>query len=211
MRGPVSPLHLITFVLLLLFLMVFVQFGLVTLAFGKLGLTTSQGMLLLFASLFGSVLNLPVTSIKAEHPNKETEKAMQRGLLRIPQLPFTGRTIVAVNVGGCMVPLVFSASLIHGFTISWPNIGLAVLLCAGICYAISRPVAGIGIGMPMLIAPLAAAIVALAIGGKTAAPLAYIAGTTGVIIGADLLHLKDIAKLGAPVVSIGGAGTFDGI
>ncbi|HKJ83537.1 MAG TPA: DUF1614 domain-containing protein, partial [Mariprofundaceae bacterium] len=47
--------------------------------------------------------------------------------------------------------------------------------------------------------------------GKTAAPLAYIAGTTGVIIGADLLHLKDIAKLGAPVVSIGGAGTFDGI
>jgi uncharacterized membrane protein len=43
------------------------------------------------------------------------------------------------------------------------------------------------------------------------APVAYIAGTLGTLIGADLLRLKEIGQLGAPVASIGGAGTFDGV
>jgi uncharacterized membrane protein len=41
--------------------------------------------------------------------------------------------------------------------------------------------------------------------------LAYTAGTLGTLIGGDLLNLRKIRGLGAPVVSIGGAGTFDGI
>ena len=41
--------------------------------------------------------------------------------------------------------------------------------------------------------------------------IAYVSGTLGTLIGADLLHLRQISKLNAPVVSIGGAGTFDGI
>jgi uncharacterized membrane protein len=32
----------------------------------------------------------------------------------------------------------------------------------------------------------------------------------GTLIGADLINLRKIPKLGAPVASIGGAGTFDG-
>jgi uncharacterized membrane protein len=43
------------------------------------------------------------------------------------------------------------------------------------------------------------------------APSAYIASTLGILIGADLLNLGKIAQLGAPVASIGGAGTFDAI
>ena len=45
----------------------------------------------------------------------------------------------------------------------------------------------------------------------TAAPLAYIAGSLGTLIGADLSNLGRVRGLGAPVASIGGAGTFDGI
>jgi uncharacterized membrane protein len=41
--------------------------------------------------------------------------------------------------------------------------------------------------------------------------VAYISGTLGTLIGADLLNMRAITKLGAPVVSIGGAGTFDGV
>lgn len=33
----------------------------------------------------------------------------------------------------------------------------------------------------------------------------------GPLIGADLLHLRDIEKIATGVASIGGAGTFDGI
>jgi uncharacterized membrane protein len=65
--------------------------------------------------------------------------------------------------------------------------------------------------MPIFVAPLTAALVALSLGGSNPAPLAYISGSLGVLVGADLLRLRDIPKLGVPVVSIGGAGTFDGI
>ena len=47
--------------------------------------------------------------------------------------------------------------------------------------------------------------------GLGAAPLAYIAGGLGTLIGADLTNLDKVRGLGAPVASIGGAGTFDGI
>jgi uncharacterized membrane protein len=38
-----------------------------------------------------------------------------------------------------------------------------------------------------------------------------VGGTMGTLIGADILNLDKISSLGAPVASIGGAGTFDGI
>ena len=43
------------------------------------------------------------------------------------------------------------------------------------------------------------------------AAVAYVAGTLGTLTGADVLNLPRVRSLGAPVVSIGGAGTFDGV
>jgi len=211
MNGRFSPPHLLVFIFLLALLLAIVQLGLVSWAFEKLGLSPAQGMLLLFVSLFGSVFNLPLTSIKAERPEIEMGIRTHLGLLRIPQLPFTGRTIIAVNVGGCLAPLVFSLSLINRFPLTIGEIVLAVSIAALACYLTSRPIPGIGIGMAPLVAPLTAASVALIVNRELAAPLAYISGTLGVLIGADLIRLKDIARLGAPIASIGGAGTFDGI
>lgn len=56
-----------------------------------------------------------------------------------------------------------------------------------------------------------AASLALIISPGDAPMIAYISGTMGSLIGADLLNLKKIPELGASVASIGGAGTFDGI
>ena len=52
---------------------------------------------------------------------------------------------------------------------------------------------------------------ALILSWRRAPPLAYIAGSLGTLIGADLLNLDKVQGLGAPVASIGGAGTFDGV
>jgi uncharacterized membrane protein len=41
--------------------------------------------------------------------------------------------------------------------------------------------------------------------------VAFVAGVLGPLIGADLFHLKDISRVSAGILSIGGAGTFDGI
>ena len=46
---------------------------------------------------------------------------------------------------------------------------------------------------------------------RRAPAVAYVAGSMGTLIGADLMNLGEIDRIGAPVVSIGGAGTFDGV
>jgi uncharacterized membrane protein len=58
---------------------------------------------------------------------------------------------------------------------------------------------------------LTTAVVAMVLSRENAAALAYIAGSMGTLIGADLTNLDKVRGLGAPVASIGGAGTFDGI
>jgi uncharacterized membrane protein len=58
---------------------------------------------------------------------------------------------------------------------------------------------------------MSAAVVPLLLSLRQSAPLTYISGSLGTLIGADLLNLDKVQGLGAPVVSIGGAGTFDGI
>ena len=65
--------------------------------------------------------------------------------------------------------------------------------------------------MPIFIAPISAAMVALLLSPEQSPMFAYISGTLGVLLGADVLRLKDIRAMGTPIASIGGAGTFDGI
>ena len=88
---------------------------------------------------------------------------------------------------------------------------LAVGIVAAVSYHMASPVPGVGIAEPVLVPPLVTAGVALLLSRQYAPPLAYIAGSLGTLIGADLLNLGKIQGLGAPVASIGGAGTFDGI
>ncbi len=119
-------------------------------------------------------------------------------------------TVVAVNIGGAIIPVALSAYLIlknrlYGVSL----IGVAVV--AAVCHLLAQPVPGLGIAIPVFVPPLVTAVVALILSGRQAAPLAYISGSLGTLIGADLLNLGKVQGLGAPIVSIGGAGTFDGI
>jgi uncharacterized membrane protein len=82
---------------------------------------------------------------------------------------------------------------------------------AAVCHYLAYPVSGLGIAIPPFVPPIAATVVALVLSPRYAAPLAYVSGSLGTLIGADLLNLDKIQGLGAPVASIGGAGTFDGI
>jgi uncharacterized membrane protein len=118
-------------------------------------------------------------------------------------------TIVAINVGGAVVPIILSIYLIRKN--ERYGQAAAVLLVALVCYLLAYPVPGIGIAVPIIYPPSASAVTALLLSRTHAAPLAYIAGSLGTLIGADLLNLNQVAGLGAPVMSIGGAGTFDGI
>jgi uncharacterized membrane protein len=69
----------------------------------------------------------------------------------------------------------------------------------------------VGIAVPVLVPAVVALVIALIFSWKHAPALAYIVSTLGTLIGADLTNLGKLQGLGAPVASIGGAGTFDGI
>jgi len=208
---PFSPFYFLFLVSLVAVLFAFVQLGLLSITFEKLGLPPSTGLSFLFFSLLGSLINLPLTRIQAE-PGQDPVPThwVWQGALRNSRA-FSGTTLIAVNVGGCILPLLLSAYLAIVHAVPLVLLLLATFLTSLLAYAVSRPVPGLGIGMPMLVAPLAAAMIASLLSPELRAPLAYISGTLGVLIGADLLHLKDIPKLATPVASIGGAGTFDGI
>ena len=208
---PSSPLRLLLFILALAFLVALVQFGLISVAFEKLGLSPESAYLLLLCTLVGSGINLPLFSLKADAsaPVEIPPELLRWTFIKLP--PVTDRIMVVVNVGGAVVPVAFSMYLISRHPLGLMSIVAGVSAVAVIAHAISRPIPGTGIGMPMLIAPVAAAIIAILLDPAQRAPLAYIAGTLGVLIGADLMHLGDIRKLGRPVASIGGAGTFDGV
>ena len=118
--------------------------------------------------------------------------------------------ILAINVGGAIIPTLLSIYL-------WRKTGtpvrmlIAVVIESFIVFKLARPVPGLGIATPMFVPPLVAALVAYLVNSQWPAPTAYVAGTLGTLIGADLLNLNKIKQLNAPVASIGGAGTFDGI
>ena len=211
MRSPFSPLQFALFTGILVGLLVMLQLQLFSIAFERLGLSQESAFALLLTSLLGSAINLPLFTIRAQPPPAESLPSPLRRMLHLPSLPFTGVTVIALNVGGCLIPVGFSIYLLRIHPLPLGDVILATALVSAVSYAASRPIQGLGVGMPILIAPLTAALAALLINTAERAPLAYISGTWGVLLGADLLRLKDVKHLGAPVASIGGAGTFDGI
>jgi uncharacterized membrane protein len=127
----------------------------------------------------------------------------------IPPVEIERRTIIAINLGGCVIPVLISLFLIP--MVNQIDVLIGVFIMTVFIHMMARPVKGIGIAVPALLPPIMAAFLALMIAPQTAPMLAYISGTLGSLIGADLLNLKKIPRLGTPLASIGGAGTFDGI
>jgi uncharacterized membrane protein len=74
-----------------------------------------------------------------------------------------------------------------------------------------KPELARALSTPIFIPPLVAALSAYLLLPAAPKVIAYVSGVLGTLIGADLSNLNRIPKLGAPVASIGGAGTFDGI
>jgi len=207
----VSPFRILFLIFLLIIFVVIIQLGVLKIAFDRLGLSEGSATLLFGATLLGSMINLPLFRMKTNAPPPATQlPKFFEAFLRQHQL-FNGTTQISINVGGALIPICFSYYLWTHSQLAPGSIALAVALVAAVSFFMSRPVPGLGVTMPLLLAPLVAALAASLIDADQRAPLAYIAGTLGVLIGADLFHMKDIKKMGVPFASIGGAGSFDGV
>ncbi len=169
----------------------------------------------------GSFVNLPLRRLEREVEQVEAPRRWHRWLGRIPLVHRTKtETIIAVNLGGCLIPLALAGFEIVVVACNAPRAMWAMLVAAlvnsAVCYRIARPIQGLGIALPAVLPP------AVSVGvtwllllssdyDAVRAPVAFVAGIAGPLIGADLLHLRDITRISVGVLSIGGAGTFDGI
>lgn len=202
---------LVVFFIVTMFFVAMIQIHLFEIAFAKLGLTPETTMLLLIGTLIGSGINLPIFEMHTKQSGHAVMSPEQKLVWELFQPAREGKIVVAVNLGGCIIPVGLCLYFISLQLIAPLTLLLALAVTVAISYQFSRVIPGLGVGMPVFLAPLASALVALLLDPEHAAHLAYISGVLGVLIGADILRLKNISELGAPVASIGGAGTFDGI
>ena len=207
---PLALPFLFFFFLLVVFVMVLIGVGLLEYAYEKMGIRPHHVLGVLLLSLLGSYINIPV----AEMPEKEVlsgQEVIFFGVRHvIPSVEAWLRTVIAVNVGGAILPTLLSLYLLVKNRLYGPGL-LGVAIVALAVHWMAYPVRGVGIAVPIFIPPLIAALAALLLSRPSAPALAYIAGSLGTLIGGDLTNLDKIQGLGAPVASIGGAGTFDGI
>ena len=203
-----SPVHIGLLGVVLLFLIAMLEVGIIESAYQKLGMSHRAVTLLLLLSIFGSYINIPVATISSppvihHHPIYN--------LSYIPALlPNPDDTIIAVNLGGAVIPVLLSAYLLVRVGGVAPAF-IATVLVALLVHHFSRIIPGAGIAVPTFIPGFAAAILAILLSREHRPVVAYVAGTIGCLVGADVLNLALVTRLNAPIASIGGAGTFDGV
>ncbi len=208
---PLIFFLMVAFFLVALIMLPFLMVGLIGEAFMRLGIFPGQMFWLLILTLVGSLVNIPIYKFENREVVGEQVVSYFGMRFKVPRMERPQATVLAVNVGGALIPVALSVYLMSKADF---GVGLPILLVVVtvVVNRLARPVRGMGIGVPGLVPPLVAALGAyLLCPPELRAPCAYIASTMGILIGADLLNLGQIRQLGAPVASIGGAGTFDAI
>jgi len=204
---PVGCLIFLIFILLLPILFILGYFHIVALSFEKLGISSNAALLILFIILIGSSINIPLTKKKLIY----VKKPIFFGLFRAPKMGVQG---IVINLGGAIIPSLLSFYFLYliwqrGFDLK--PVLIATILMIIISKFLARIIPGRGIVLPFFIPPLFAVIFALILAPSFATSCAFISGVLGTLIGADLLNLKRAQKLSPGLISIGGAGVFDGI
>lgn len=217
---PLGLLAIIALAAMLWLSVTLLFLGALSTAFTKIGFSWSDAMLLLLATFIGAGINVPLITVESEVPMVREKVVRWFGMVyRIPVVEqIHNKTTIAINVGGGLIPILVSVYLLLQFPQTLPYALAGSAIVAFATHAVARPIKGVGIATPIFIPPLTAALSAILLTSAFCPAsyeclfvTAYVGGVIGTLVGADLFNLGRIAELGAPVASIGGAGTFDGI
>lgn len=222
------PFSILYFLILLIWLMMVAPFAFLFLRgllVRGLGLPPEMVFGLLLLSLFGSFVNIPLTQLKSRAPVYTYREITFFGVTwYVPRVDVgTRRTLITLNIGGGLVPLLISSYVLlwaiprgdPGPLFAYGKIAVVLSVVTVVVNRTSRLVEGLGVATPAFVPPAITALATFLVYGvgtpSSPAHIAYVGGTLGTLVGADLLNIRHLPRLGAPVVSIGGAGTFDGI
>jgi uncharacterized membrane protein len=179
---------------ILVILVVFVGYLLVTKAFKEMGFTSGEAFMLVFASfIFGfSIFDIYLFT----YNNWD----------------------IGLNIGGALIPILLSIYLTVKKKISLLKIAIGTIGVTIVTYLVTFPDPQEGIVSPFplwLLPAVVAGFISAVISHKNyrkAVPLAYISGVLGVLIGADALHLWKFLSYpasGIETAVVGGASVFD--
>lgn len=207
---PLAWPFILGLLLILVIVVALIELRVLAFAYERMGVPPRYVLLILLVSLLGSQVNIPVLELPPE--DVQSDQIVKKNGVHyvVPKVEHWNRTIVAVNVGGALIPTLLSIYLMirnRLFLIALVGIGIVTVAV----HFMAEPVKGVGITVPIFIPPVIAAVTAMVLARRKAPPMAYISGTLGTLLGADVLNLGNIQGLGAPIASIGGAGTFDSV
>jgi uncharacterized membrane protein len=129
-------------------LFILVELEAISYAFLVLGLSPRAAILTLFASLTGSYINIPLYTVPSKAISTATTVNNFGILYQIPTQYAGSRTMVAINVGGALIPLLICAYALF----RWPSalltsvMGMAIV--AYVVHQFAFPVEGVGIALP---------------------------------------------------------------
>ncbi len=205
------------FAILVMFMMGLLLIQSLGFAFVRLGIPPWLVLIIVPGSLLGSLVNIPVTSVQSGSQACQHEYVSIWGLhYKVAPQDCPGETKVSINLGGAIIPVAVSGYLLLINPVDILPSLLAVGIVAVFVKAIARVEPEVGIVTPALLPPLIAALSAMGLmmlfpGVIDAYVIAYVSGTLGTLIGADLLNLGRLGELKTSQASIGGAGTWDGV
>jgi uncharacterized membrane protein len=210
MYPPIALRYLGVFGLAALLLLALLELQIIEAAYHKLGMSHRAIVSLLLVTILGSYINIPVSSTPAEQLVHDQDVVVNGIAYIVPQVVQVGRTVIAINVGGALIPALLSIYLLLRVGGAIQAL-VATTIVSVLVYHFSKPVPGVGITVPTLLPGVLAAVLAVALDFRRSAAIAYVAGTMGCLLGADIFNLGIVSQMHAPVASIGGAGTFDGV
>src|SRR5260221_10992985 len=160
-------------------------------------MSSPAALLLLFGSLVGSYFNIPVAQLPGEEIVAAREVPGFGMTYVVPVVVEWPGTVIAVNVGGAVIPGLLSLYLLAKNRL-WGR-GLVAIACVtAVTHWLAEPVPGAGIALPIFVPPLAAAVTAGGLSRRSAAPPPFLGGRPGTPVGPPPPNPPKGAGLGAP-------------
>ena len=118
-------------------------------AYESLGVSSNAAILLMFASLVGSIFNIPVAELPPERILSNEVIHFFGMRYKVPVVAHWSRTVIAINIGGAVIPTLMSLYLLIKREL-WLNGLIATAVVALVIHWMAYPVPGLGIAVPVL-------------------------------------------------------------
>src|SRR2546425_13230420 len=156
---PLTLPFILAFLFLIGIIIALIEIGIIQYAYVKMGVNRRHVFAVLILTLLGSYVNIPVTEFPAERMISDREVTYWGMRYFVPLVEELPRTVIAINVGGAVIPTFLSLYLIAKKGMYWRTL-LGVAVVTIIVHWMAYPVEGVGIAVPIFIPPVVAAGIA---------------------------------------------------